>query len=198
MKKNLVLAALISFGSIYAPDSESKSLSYDSLSVSFVNISIDNSDSNKSGYSFSASKVINDSLFVDGHYISMENDVEACFYSCSDTKVLQNEYSLGVGYRYAATDQITAFATASYIGVEFERAIDNDERGLGLAVGVRAMVSKRFELRGELITTEVYGASSPIWNAGVSYHTNENVSLGVNFRNEDGAAIYLFSAKYSF
>jgi outer membrane protein assembly factor BamA len=100
--------------------------------------------------------------------------------------------SLGLGWHGPISDKADVFATLSYVQAEVSASgfgsVDDD--GYGVSVGVRGMVSERFELGGSLGYVDFGDGDGTSFGANALYSITETFAAGVFVETDDDITSY--------
>jgi long-subunit fatty acid transport protein len=114
-----------------------------------------------------------------------------------------NTMSLGLGYRTALTQNTDFFGVVSYEDVELEASSggfseSGGDNGYGLAVGVRSMLTDKFELNGGFKYIDIAEESDTALSVGALYNFTNQFSAGVGITKSDDIDTVSVSAVYYF
>jgi len=179
----LVLAStlLLPMGSLQAAES----IRWDTASLSYQSSDVDGDK--LTGFGVSGTKLISEDFFIVGSYSSVSDDIDV-FGSKVDIDF--NTLYLGLGYRYAISNDTNLFGIVSYQDVEIDASFqgdseDDSENGYGLQVGMRSLVTENIELSGSLSYAEIADVSETGFDLSAMYHFTEQFSAGAGYGKSD-------------
>ncbi|MBM7070743.1 hypothetical protein JQC92_01630 [Shewanella sp. 202IG2-18] len=220
MKKRIlalsVLASITSFVS-QAQDSSS-AFSYDTVSLGYKTLKIDDMDGNFKGLSLKASKSFGGSgVFALGEYFTVEHSDSV---TLDDGKVeLESDvkqYELGLGYKYSMTDKSDLFVELAFGNSEIkgeERFTDNldhnfnfvselkaDDDFYRLGVGGRSQIYDQFEVFAKVDAIKYSdGNSTEIgWTVGGRYNITKQFDAEVSVFNYEDLTSWFVAGVYRF
>lgn len=186
MNKLIITSAiLLSVTSVHAAEN----VQWDKASASFVTAKEGIID--LSGFAFSGSKLLDESIFVQGRIESTSDYV-----SVDDVNldIELSRFTAGLGYRHAISNTADVFGLVSYENFEVTASVPVD--GLTISVGERISgMSFEFGLRAHLNANIEAGASLKHWrmdlndgengtetnlNFYADYHFNDQYSIGLS------------------
>ncbi|NDW22108.1 outer membrane beta-barrel protein [Alteromonas hispanica] len=190
MKKLILAAALsaISAGSFAAAPA------WDFVQGSYVMTDFDDSDFEyePDGFAISASKLVTDRVFVTGDYSQQNDDIFGL-------EVDLDMLTLGLGYRYALSNQTDLFGIVSYEDIEVSGVGESDgEDGYGLTAGARSMVMDNVELRGAVKYIDSDSGSDTSIIIGADYFFSPAFAVGVGYEASDDLNTFALNARYNF
>jgi opacity protein-like surface antigen len=114
-----------------------------------------------------------------------------------------NTLSVGLDYRYAISQNSDFFGVFSYEDVEVEASYQGDsesvsDNGFGLTVGVRSMLSEKFELSGSIQYVDIADETETAFSVSALYNFTDQVSAGVGYSKADDEDTLSVSAVYFF
>ena len=165
MKKSIVLAlALLSSGSLVASKAFSEpAVSYSYGQLSYVSQDLDDFDCTQDGLAVEGSYAINNEFFVLGSFADVNGD------GCGSSN-----YSGGVGYRIAYTDDLSLFGSLAIENTSVD--FGDSESGLIVSVGARGYVLENLEARVSLSRHSSFNGST-ILNGGVNYWFDQQFAI---------------------
>jgi opacity protein-like surface antigen len=190
--KKVVLGSvlLLAMSSVHAAESPR----WDSAALSYQSADLDGDKLN--GFGLSGSKLLGTNVFVSGSYSSVSDKEYGVNWD-------YNTMSLGLGYRTALTQNTDFFGVVSYEDVELEASSggfsdSGSENGYGLAVGVRSMLTDKFELNGGFKYIDIAEESDTALSVGALYNFTNQFSAGVGITKSDDIDTVSVSAVYYF
>lgn len=191
MKKLLLASSLfLALGSAQAAEAPK----WDFVDASYLSTKADGDRFN--GLGLSASKLINENVFVLGSY-SYQNIDEDQY------EADINGFSAGVGYRHAVAENTDVFGAVEYIYVDADAEVSgggsfsDSENGYGMKLGVRSMLTNEFEVQGVVNYVDLDGSDTSFTVKGL-YHFNKQFALGAGFTKADDADTLSATATYFF
>lgn len=153
-------------------------------------------DVEPTGYGVKGSTLVGGNVILSASYSSISVDV-------ANVDVELNQASVGIGYRYGATNSTDLFMMASYLYSELEISANGndvifDENGYGLEVGVRSMLSEYFEAVATIGYVEIDSESDTGIAVSAYYHFNKQFAIGVGYSVADDVDMYNASLRLSF
>jgi len=145
------------------------------------------------------STLIDENIILDLTYFYISED--NIFNENIDGKI--TSASLGIGYRYGATDSTDVFIIASYLYGEIETKEANgrssvDDNGYGINLGVRSMLSKSFEGTITLGYVEIDNESETAIGISTYYYFTKVFAVGVSYSVADDVDQYGIGIRASF
>ena len=190
--KQVVLASalLLSLGTAQAAESPR----WNSASISYQSVDIDGDK--LTGFAVSGSKLLGEDFFVVGSYGNASDDIEGIEFDF-------NTLSVGLGYRYAISQNTDFFGVVSYEDVEVEVSYQGNsesvsDNGYGLRVGIRSMLSEKVELSGSLQYVDIADETETAFGISALYNFTEQFSAGVSYSKVDDVDTLSVSAIYFF
>jgi hypothetical protein len=179
-----------------APTLADNGISYSFIQASYQEIDVDlggGFDADGDGYAVGGSVEINEDWFVFADYSSGE----------LESVVDIDQLAAGAGYHSELSSKTDWYATLAYVSAEVSAPGfgSADDSGVGVAIGVRSMISPSFELYGSVGYTDLGdGADGTAFGAGLWYTVSGNIALGVGASfGEDittyGASVRLYFDK---
>jgi hypothetical protein len=190
----LVSALLLSFGSVQAAESPR----WDSASISYQSVDVDGDK--LTGFALSGSKLLGEDFFVVGSYGNASDDIDMFG---SNVNLDFNTLSVGLGYRYAISQNSDFFGVVSYEDVEVEASYQGNsesisDNGYGLTIGVRSMLSEKVELSGSIQYVDIADETETAFSVSALYNFTEQFSAGVGYSKADDVDTLSVSAVYFF
>lgn len=181
---------LLSIGSVQAAES----VRWDSASLSYQSVDIDGDK--LTGFGISGTKLIGEDFFVAGSYSSVSDDIE---FLGSNIDFDFNTLSVGIGYRYAISDNSDLFGIVSYQDLEIEASFQGNsdsesDNGYGLQAGIRSLVTDNIELSASLSYVDITDESETGFNLSAMYHFTNQFSAGVGYGKSDDVDTLSLSA----
>ena len=190
--KQVVLASalLLSLGTAQAAESPR----WNSASISYQSVDIDGDK--LTGFAVSGSKLLGEDFFVVGSYGNASDDIEGIEFDF-------NTLSVGLGYRYAISQNTDFFGVVSYEDVEVEVSYQGNsesvsDNGYGLRVGIRSMLSEKVELSGSLQYVDIADETETAFGISALYNFTKQFSAGVSYSKVDDVDTLSVSAIYFF
>lgn len=192
----LVSVLLLSFGSVQAAESPR----WDSASISYQFVDID--DDELAGFGLSGSKLLGEDFFVVGSYLNASDFIQIDMYGSSSVDIDFNTLSVGLGYRYAISQNSDFFSVVSYEDVDVKKSYQgnsesNSDNGYGLTIGLRSMFSENVELSGSIKYVDIADETETAFSVSALYNFTEQFSAGVGYSKADDDT-YSVSAVYFF
>jgi len=189
-RKVMGLALLMAMSPAFADG-----LSYNYIELGYQNAELDDDFGGTSvdgdGYGIRGSYEVGESWFIAASYGTLDFDFG----------VDLDQLAIGGGYHTALSDRTDVFAALSYISAEVSASgFDSlDEDGYGVVVGLRGLVSDKFELSGQVAYSDLGGgADGTAFGAGAHYHLTDNFALGLEVEIEEDVTLYGVGARFYF
>jgi opacity protein-like surface antigen len=192
MNKNLLLTSLLLTTISISSAAMAKAPSWNNIGLGYINVDIDDTDYEPSGFVLSGSHLLNDNVYVHASYQSAEDDLFG-----DDLEI--STLNLGLGYRHSLNATTDLFGQVSYLNAEAEYSGQSeDENGYSLAIGVKSMLIDNLE--GGISATRVSldGESETAINVGLSYFINDQFSIGAGYSFADDAKTLAVGVKVHF
>ncbi len=171
----IIPAALVSLGlccaqSAIAQENVGSGLSYDYAELRFVDADIDGRGGDGDGFSLGGSYQVAPKFVVTGSYTDLEFDGDVDF----------SQLSVGGGYIHPYREKIDIVGYASIIRQELDAGpYDEDDTGIGLAGGIRALAAPQLELRATANYVNVDDSDTFI-ELGADYWLDKQFSVGIS------------------
>jgi hypothetical protein len=111
-------------------------------------------------------------------------------------------YRIGAGYRWAFSTTVDAIAKLAYAKTELDppgQGPEFDDEGLILSGEIRAWLSQKFELSGELSLDDSFRNDlDTVLEFGGQFHLNPGLSVGGRLRVDDNDTTLLLGARFYF
>jgi len=203
MKKQLLMSSLIVAASALSFSAHATNLDYNTMSVSYSTVEIDDSNLDLSGVSVSGSKLLTDNVFVGATFSSRGDDVNYCYYRCDDIEVTHTQISLAAGYRHELTNSTDIYAAVGYASVDYELKYDGyedngDDSGHLLNLGIRSLLTDNIEFLGSIGMVDIGDESETSVDVGLAYHINDRFTVGASIDKSEDSSGYAISARYNF
>jgi len=192
MNKNLLLTSLLLTSISISSAVMAKAPSWNNIGLGYINVDIDDTDFEPSGFVLSGSHLLNDNVYVHALYRSAEDDLFG-----DDLEI--STLNLGLGYRHSLNATTDLFGEVSYLNVEAEfSGQSEDENGYSLTVGVKSVLIDNLEGALSATRDSLDGESETAINVGLSYFLNEQFSVGVGYSFADDAKILNVGVRFHF
>ena len=136
-----------------------------------------------------------DGVVISGTYLTTPNVyVTGDYRMTEEGRFDLDMLTLGAGYRLP----INA-TTDAYFGANFERldTSGDDENGYSINAGIRSMLTRQFELSGELGYYDVVDGEATV-KVAANYYFNTDWAVGASYEMIDDLNIMSLTARYSF
>lgn len=190
-RKSLVLP--LAFGAMFSAGVQADALDYNYLQLGYVtaDFSEDFVDVSGNGVALEGSASINDNFHVFAGYGTMSFDWDV------DT----SEWEVGLGYSRALGQKTDLVATLGYVSAEVEipywGSLDDDGYTVGL--GLRSMITDRFELEGKANYVNLSDSGSDTaFTVQLGYDLSESWQMGGGLTTSDGDTAYHFGVRFYF
>jgi len=168
---------------------QSEGISYTYVEAAYVETDIDGISSNADGYALRGSIGITDNVFMFAGYADQ---------SISSFDI--ETYNVGAGYAWPISSRTDLYGKVSYVKAEasgFGLSVDDD--GFGLGIGVRHLVSDRFELEAAVNYVDLSDSGDDTaLGIGARWHFTSQFSLGAEASFADDANSYGVGLRWSF
>lgn len=168
-------------------------LSYSYLQGGYQRVELDDSlfDVDGDGFGFGGSYDFGNNVFAFAGYSMADFDFG----------VDVDELDVGVGYHIGVGERTDFVTTIAYVSVEADVGGFGsfDDSGIGASVGLRSMLTDRFELSGSLnyVDLDESGDDTSVSGA-VWYDVSDVVALGANLAFGDDTTTYGLGARFYF
>ncbi len=183
LRKFFGLALLVLAAPTYATD-----ISYNFIEAGYQEIDVDGGffgglDIDGDGYGVGGSFELNENWFIGASYSKADFDYGADY----------DEVMLGAGYHVPISDNADFYGMISFINAE--ASIDGlgsaDEDGYAATIGLRGMISDRFELNGRLSYVDFgNGGDTTAFGAGALYNFSDAFAAGFSIDIDDDVTAY--------
>lgn len=191
MKKTYFLLPLLIAAAGHSAVVQADALDYNFIGIQYLSAEIDDVNIDGDGYGVDGSFSINDNFHVFASYSDLDYDFD----------LSSTSYDLGVGYSRALTKDMDLVATVSYVGVEVKQDLfgSEDDNGYGLGLGLRAMVSEKFEVFGGLDYVDLSDSGSDTAvSVGVGFDVTKAIQIGAGISSSNDGSGYTVGVRYYF
>ena len=191
MKKSNLLLPLLVAAAVHSATAQADALDYSFVGLQYVSAEIDEVDIDGDGYGVEGSFSLNDNYHIFASYGDLDYD-----YDVSSTS-----YDFGLGYSRALTRDMDLVATVSYVSAEVKQETlgSYDDDGYGLGLGIRAMVSEKFELSGGLNYIDLSDSGSDtVVSVGAGFDVTRNIQVGAGISSSDDGTGYNLGVRFYF
>ena len=103
-----------------------------------------------------------------------------------------DQYTLGLGWHPGISSNTDLVLALAYVNVEAEApGISDDDDGYSASVGLRSMLSDRFELAGNLVYTDIGAGDGDVSVAAQAWYSlTESFAIGAGAEADDDVIIY--------
>ncbi len=182
-KKNIILTIAVT---LFANAAYCKDISYDYIQGTYSSVTIDlgGSDWDGDGYGVSGSFSMSDNIALSASYGATNYDTLSDGF---DSLGLDTT-DLGIGIiahtKISPTTDVYGGIALINSEVEFTGSVINgsgDDTGNALSVGVRSMVSDKFELNAAATRVDIFDETENSYSFGTQVYVNETLSIGMAY-----------------
>jgi Outer membrane protein beta-barrel domain len=196
IKKSLLCFSL--FTALTPAFAEAEQPSYSFVDLGYLEVDLDESEIEPTGMFARGSLDLAENWFIFAGYAQADENA-------GGVDIDVEEFSVGAGFKTALSDTTSLYLAASYIAAEaevdfpFGGSESFDEDGYGLDVGVRTMVTKRFELNGNVGYSDSGEDDAVDFGVGAVWYLWDNVGLLLEVSSdEDSNRQYMIGGRLSF
>lgn len=187
MARSLIVVVLVALSATVAAQED---FSYSYVAGSYSRADYDDLNLDGDGLGIGVSVTINESFHLFGGYTGVD----------LDANVEADGWQAGVGFNTPISAQMDVVVTLAYVSTEVDvpgiGTVDDD--GLGLGVGLRAMVSDMIELDGDITYVDTDSGSDASLGAGFLFYATNNIAVGVSGRWDDDVSIWSLNGRIYF
>ena len=181
MNKKLLASAILSILSFGAL---AETPSFDNVEIGYSNFDPDGS-ADLSGYEIKGSKMISDNFYIAGDYTDV-----------SKSGVSIDLTTFGLGYKIDFSDSSTFFTELDY--ARWDTNFGIDENGYELTVGVRSMLTQRFELKAVIEYLDIDNENETSLVLGGAYNLSNDVAFYADYKYDSDFSRYGVGLRYNF
>ena len=196
MKKLSIIASALalSFSSQVFAESNTPVV-WDFAEVGYKKVKVD--DLTLDGYTFNASKLVTENVFVFTSFSRTQDDVNVGL--ASDLDVELDQLNFGFGFRNEVNASTDFFASVSYEVADISIADEGvDDDGFAVDFGLRSMFGENLELGASFGLLQLGDESDYVAGLSANYQITEQFSATLGFDYMDDVKQYAVSARYSF
>jgi opacity protein-like surface antigen len=170
---------------------------WDFVELGYVSADIDGvSEVSPAGFNIGASKLLGENIFIVGSFSRLSDNYEGV-----DLDLDQS--SLGVGYRYAMTENTDLYTVLSYEYIKVKASDDgfsvsDDDNGTGLTAGIRSRLSSNLEVDASLAVIFSGSDNETTFGVGINYYFTDNFAAGLGYTRSDDLETIGASLRYAF
>lgn len=195
MLKNIfAVAALVSALNVQAAD-----LSYSHFDVGFGKIEVDNGSVDYDGdaLGLGLSVAAGEMFYLTAEFVGADFDPDE-----------QKTTSFGLGAHAPLSDNTDVYAEVSYVRADVEVnyiAVNGnagkwslDDNGVGYLLGLRSMLTEKFELGGGISRVDVFDSAENSYFINGHYYFTETFGVGTEYSTADDTNAYSISLRVNF
>ena len=189
MKKNLIATIIAS--ALVSPVVFAEAPSYSFVDVNYTSLDADGLDAK--GVGFAGSFAFNEHFFIAGEYAPLEGDLDIF-----GTSVDFDFDISGIGFGFKSEFSDTSSWYASYTLGTW--SIEGEDLDIDtLRIGLRSMMSEKFELNGSVASHDLEDSGSETgFQIGMAYEMGDNVHLVADYESIDDVDVLNIGARWSF
>lgn len=176
------IGALVGAGMISGAAIADNGPNYNYGEIGYTRIDIDDFDADGDLFGVSGSVALTDLFHLFGSYD--DGEVDGDF----SREIDATQMEVGAGVNYALSDTVDLVGRISWVSVELDAGGfgDVDDDGLGLAGGVRAMITPQFELNGGISYVDIEDSDDTTLAIGGVYSFTDllAVTAGAGFGDD--------------
>ena len=174
MKLKTFLSASI-LGTAIAANAVAEQPSYNFIDAGYMKLRLGDTDFEPSGYFVQGSFEVHENLFIFGNYADLDDSQDSI-------DVDAEQYSVGAGYKAAASDTVSIYAALAYVKVEAEAAsgalsAQEDDDGYGIELGIRAQETENLEINASISYAKTDEDDGISLSLGTVYYFTSNFGL---------------------
>ena len=189
MKKLFAITSLALLSSVAAVAAEAgktdTGLDYNEAGLSYLSTEV--SSSTLTGYSFNATYLLTENIFIGGGYTTVDKD---------STTIATTQGS--IGYRMPLGPTLDGFVS---VGYAYGKVTDSDgENMYPMALGIRASLTPEIDVRASVNYTEATDAQTG-FSAGIKYKFNNNMYVNGGYlysKGDSASTTYLLGIGIKF
>lgn len=166
-------------------------LKYTFAEIGYGRVYFDDPDVDGDGFSIGGSYALTSEFHVFGNYGTTELDFN----------IDATTFELGFGHNRPISNNIDLVATLSYVYVDFDVPGfgSEDDNGLGVGLGLRALVNPQIELFGGVDYVDLSDSGSDTsLGLGARYNFNERFAVGFGGSWSDDVSSYTLTGRMYF
>lgn len=195
-----IAATIAASTSAFADDHSQNGPKWDLIEVGYVEADIDDFDSSPSGFSGAFSKSLGKGFYLTGRYRDVSEDIVAFGQS---VELDVSQLSLGAGYSLHVTDTTDVYGQITYENLELGASgaggsDSEDENGFGAEIGVRSMLTEKFELGAKIGYLDVADESETTFGASAYYYVTDSLAVGATYEMWEDVDFMGLNLRYAF
>jgi hypothetical protein len=137
MKSTLLLGSLLALAPAFAYAEGEGQMSYDAFDINYVDLDLDGSSADGTGFEIGGSYEVGHSVFILGQWQDQDFDFG----------IDGRQYEVGAGWHHAISSNLDFVGTASWVDASLDVGpFSADDDGIALGGGIRTSIGKSFQL----------------------------------------------------
>ena len=197
MNKFTVLGAItaLGFAGPALAQSGPGSISYSYVEVGYISTEIDDFNVDGDGFGLKGSWGFTDMFHAFAQYSDLS----------FDSNIDSSAFEIGAGLNWELSPTIDLIGTVSYLTVEVDasvpgfRSVSADDDGLGVGMGVRALVTNQLEVSGKLNYVEFDDAGDDTtFGVAARYYFTPMFAIGGDINFDDDGTTWIIAGRFDF
>lgn len=194
--KKFIKLSLLAAATLTATQAFAASPKWDFVELEYVQVNIDDSSLEPSGLGLTGSKLLSDNVFLTGSYIATTDDI-------GGVDIDLDQFDLGIGYKYAMSEQTDWYASLSYVSIEAEASAgfassNIDEDGFGIATGIRSMLTDEIEVGVDVSYVDIDEDDETTVTLEGTYYVTEAIGLNLGYGISSDANTLNLGVRFAF